>query len=399
MISKGCVRPNFHRWSLQALAESTKVSSSTSLFLLDCIVSRLEYQHDVIQDLLRWSSQEGDQKHAIRGLETLAYIHKDTCRLGKDLLEHQTIWKRSSTADRHLVHSTFLEIRARHANTVEASVEVLGHWREQLHQEQAGGGETLASSPSQTEHLEQYILLHESIEDFLRRRLGIQLLCDHHVELHERSRSIVTVDAPIQSFVEQAVTEARHIVDAHLHVHPDVTIYGQGASGAVIRPWLHHSMVEILKNAMAAVVQQSKATTTTSETPLLPPIAIHIDQDDTGISIDVIDRGTGIEKEDHILGLGHSSSGHNKRWDRLDEQQSYAAVRSPLSSLGVGLKVARYHVQHFGGRLDVVNNNDGGNGCTASIVLPTDESLLEEIPLHNWLSDQEAEPYKSTSAD
>ena len=173
MISKGCVRPNFHRWSLQALAESTKVSSSTSLFLLDCIVSRLEYQHDVIQDLLRWSSQEGDQKHAIRGLETLAYIHKDTCRLGKDLLEHQTIWKRSSTADRHLVHSTFLEIRARHANTVEASVEVLGHWREQLHQEQAGGGETLASSPSQTEHLEQYILLHESIEDFLRRRLGI----------------------------------------------------------------------------------------------------------------------------------------------------------------------------------------------------------------------------------
>lgn len=377
------VKTNLQRWSLQALGAQKEVSSSISAGLLACVVDRLDYQHKVVEDVLQWVPR---QQPAVKRLETIAYIHKDTARAGKNLLENGNLWNRYSSADRHLINSTFLEIRARHANSVEASVEILSclrdHWQEEI--DNVVG---LPHGDAFGANLEDnYFELHEALESFLRRRLGVQLLCDQHAELYERSRSIVTFHAPIVSFVDHAVTEAQHIVDAHLQIKPEVKVYGQ-ASGAVIRPWLHHSLVEVLKNAMAAVIVQAKKeeglqSSILSNTP--PPVLIHVDQDDTGISIEIVDRGTGIETGEHVLvGLGHSSA--LKRWDRLDEQQSYAAVRSPLSSLGVGLKVARYHMQHFGGNIDVSNNAEG-RGCTATVFIPTDESIPEEFPLHDGLS-------------
>jgi hypothetical protein len=74
-------------------------------------------------------------------------------------------------------------------------------------------------------------------------------------------------------------------------------------------------------------------------------------------------------------------------------------VRSPLSSLGVGLTVARHQTEHFGGQLTLRNNNNHNdnhnnhndhdhdyteqrnmNGCTARMELPLDDTLLERIP-------------------
>jgi len=171
--------------------------------------------------------------------------------------------------------------------------------------------------------------------------------------------------------------------------------------------------VELLKNAMGSARRNNnERTSSTCFTAIPDPVDILLStvsatpsstnkendnpspdkssrsNTNTAIAIDIVDRGTGIAGSttglERAFALGHSSV--ERRWDRLDEQQSYAAVRSPLSSLGVGLPTSRYMMEHFGGQLTLRNNNsDSGDdkelgGCTARIVLPTDDTILERVP-------------------
>jgi pyruvate dehydrogenase kinase 2/3/4 len=96
--------------------------------------------------------------------------------------------------------------------------------------------------------------------------------------------------------------------------------------------------------------------------------------------IQIIDQGTGVRDIDEAFGFARSSS--RKRWDRLKEQQSYAAVRQPLGSLGVGLTLSRLMLRAFGGDLTLSNNHQGmmsgpnGSGCTATLMINLDDSYL-----------------------
>jgi hypothetical protein len=80
----------------------------------------------------------------------------------------------------------------------------------------------------------------------------------------------------------------------------------------------------------------------------------------------------GIEDEGRAFGFARSSS--QVRWDRLHDQQLYAAVRQPLGSLGVGLTLSRLMMRAFGGDLSLSNNGGiVGNGCTAMLLIYYDE--------------------------
>ncbi len=92
-----------------------------------------------------------------------------------------------------------------------------------------------------------------------------------------------------------------------------------------------------------------------------------------------------MEDKEQAFGFARSSS--PKRWDRLEEQQSYAAVRQPLGSLGVGLPLSRLMMRAFGGDLDISNNNDIGEegegggiggGCTATLTISYDDTHIAE---------------------
>ena len=74
--------------------------------------------------------------------------------------------------------------------------------------------------------------------------------------------------------------------------------------------------------------------------------------------------------KDEGWAFGSACSLLQVRWDRLHEQQSYATVRQPLSSLGVGLTLSRLMMRAFGGDL-YLSNNGGviGNGWTATLLI------------------------------
>jgi len=93
------------------------------------------------------------------------------------------------------------------------------------------------------------------------------------------------------------------------------------------------------------------------------------------VTIQVIDRGMGIQNINQAFGFAQSSS--PKRWDRINEQQSYAEVRQPLGSLGVGLPLSRLMLRIFGGDLIVTNNRDNkGGGCTALLRISYDDTHI-----------------------
>lgn len=453
------------RWSLRELAAhsssalsavsqvlvSHELDPTTSEQLLSCAVQRLALQHQCLQEWimkehhLRTITTHGNAADmaaadaaaatvTMKRLDALRYVQADTYKLGRQLLENRTVWERFSDPDRHAVHATFLELRARHANTVETVVDVVTDLRRMNRRR---------SRLTMTNDVQQHddatkVFQHNNNDDdddyyeraadcFLQRRLGIQLLCDHHVELFRSRREktslggVVSVEAPLHAVLTDAVSEAQHIVDVHLQTFPETTIImhppaatknNNTADNAgvvtctMVRPWVHHALVELLKNAMASAVYQMKM----DETSVPPPISIHVavtgnddatcNNNSAAVVIDIVDRGPGIADLTSAFALGHSTSlssaaaggsSRRKKWDRLDDQQSYADVRSPLSSLGVGLPVSRYMVEHFGGSLTVQNNNnfdrdnnDGAaavvTGCTARIRLPKDDTILERIP-------------------
>ena len=210
-------------------------------------------------------------------------------------------------------------------------------------------------------------MLDTLVDTFLRGRLGVQLLCDHYVALHKKKpHGGVSVQCYLTDVVEDAVTESRHICDAHFENTPQVLVQiPQDATITLLRPWVHLALTELLKNALA--------TSVSSET--CPPIYLKLEECNDFMSLCVIDQGAGVSDVEEAFRFASSSAG--KRWERLDEQQSYAMVRSPLQSLGVGLHLSRMLLQHFHGNVTLSNNSGDIGGCTAAIHLNKDDILFE----------------------
>jgi hypothetical protein len=408
-----------HRFSLKSLAELERGSSQSSRVLLESVVERLQCQ--LASDFLTTTSTTSTTHHINqkKDVDTLRYIHQDTCRLAHELLMSERPWQRFGAADRHLISATVAQIAARHAKSIETVVQMVERNNHDLRDNDDAA----------------FLLFHDGAERFLRRRLGIQLLCHHCGELLKDDDrppgGAVAIDSTVKDVVDDAIAEATHVVEAHLLVRPEVNVVVVPPTAEIratfVRSWLTHSLVELLKNAMAAVVQRhhhhhqhphnyarDAASLLLQEAgeeldlPALPPIEVRLfhNRDAQTVVIEIVDDGTGLtggndDIDSVVFRIGHSSQ--TKRWDRLNEQQSYAAVRSPLSSLGVGLPVALYQTEHFGGQLILRNNNnkynhhhhddhDDGNteqqqprqgpkrqGCTARMELPLDDTLLERI--------------------
>lgn len=283
-----------------------------------------------------------------RNLNNLKRLHKDTAHLAYGLIdETSSVVHKFHDADRHLVFSTFEQIRSRHASTVETLADIVISLR------RIYPGEN--------------ITIDTLVDTFLRGRLGVQLLCDHYVALHKgKPHGGVALHCRLMDVADDAVTEATHICDAHFQSTPEVRVeVSQDATATLIRPWVHHALVELLKNSLASSVS--------SET--CPSIHLRLEECDDLISLCVIDQGAGVSNIDEAFRFASSSAG--KRWDRLEEQQSYAMVRSPLQSLGVGLPLSRILMQHFCGNVTLSNNSGDLGGCTAAIHLNKDDTLLE----------------------
>jgi pyruvate dehydrogenase kinase 2/3/4 len=308
-----------NRWSLRSLA-NLKINSSTAATILQQVADRLAWQQTRLID------------------SHLHYLHRDTERLCRQLLSSPVL-QRWKIADQDIVSKTLEQIRDRHATTLERFVDL--------------------------------DLLSNEKDDILRVRYGIQLLCDHYVKSYKNKGvgAIATIENA-SNLLDPAISQAQQVCESHWMMAPEVHIQRAIPPKplTLVLPWVHHSLVELLKNAFHATLKRH------SSDP--PPVQITISSDDDAVCVTLQDYGIGLQDPDSLFAWGYSSAA--RRWDRLDEQQSYAAVRSPMSSLGVGLSASRLMMQHFGGNVTLSSHDEG---AVARIFLPFRDDVLEQLPV------------------
>jgi len=383
------------RWSIRALSQLERGSPETAHVILQNVTHRLHDQFLACQELQSSGIlQEQQQKRASSAqshLAHLTHVHYDTWLQCQRILDNGSLLQRWSKADQHYIHALLTQTRDRHAPGLERWVEIVTD----LNRLNDANNDNNASANNSGDDL---LTADEIIHPILQRRIGIQLLTDHYDKLckgapqGEGQVGAVQVHQPLWSLTKRAYEEAQHIGEVHLLSTPDlVMMEGQEtATATTVHSWIHHVLVEIFKNSLQATVEHAQQINPTAALPLesslLPPIQVHIDHDNNNNNssftmIHVKDQGPGIPNHamERVFQLGQSSA--QQRWDRLEEQQSYAAVRSPLRSMGVGLTLSRLFLRHFGGELTLTNNNsDNSNnqhGCEACLSLPLDDTILE----------------------
>jgi len=374
------------RWSIQDLLDfnlndSNDNSARDTKALLREVQIRLAVQHGrlsafsrSIEEYAKVAKAQGEKTR--RNLNDLTQLHENTYLLPHQIVDgdgHELLDNFSKPSNQKYVSDVFDQIMARHGTAVETLADSTIHARAM--------GESLPKIFSK-QFGEADLLRTESVEAFLHSRLLIQLLCDHYVSLNKgKSTGAISLEADIVDVVDDAVTEAKHVCDANLgtapevHIRSDESIKNQDfIPPPLIRSWLHHAIVEVTKNAMTSNIQRwSYGQQSQCETP--PCVYISVAKEMAGgssnsgyLSMQIIDQGNGLRNKEQAFGFARSSS--QMRWDRLQEQQSYAAVRQPLGSLGVGLTLSRLMLRVFGGDLDLSNHGKGSeidSGCTARL--------------------------------
>ena len=314
---------------------------------------------------------------SMKCLKDLTQLHENTYQLPYQIIEGdgKAILENFNKPNQRYVSDIFDQIMARHGTSVETLADAVISVRNMK--------EMLKGISNRDLGYGKEVLSDDTIGSFLHSRLLIQLLCDHYMRLNKgKSTGAVSVGVDVVDVVDDAVTEAKHVCDANLGVAPEVCIEPDESINCdfdpppIIRSWLHHAIVEVSKNAMTSNIEQWNMEPSLTKEPLPPNVRINISRKESNLTINVVDQGTGLNDESSDKAFRFADSTTQKRWNRLEEQQSYAAVRQPLGSLGVGLPLSRMMMRVFGGNLDLTNNNTYGSGCTAVLKISYDEHFL-----------------------
>lgn len=337
-----------------------------------------------IEDVQR---RHSDLAKARRNLQDLKFLHDNTREMAQTFQDHLELKQDDilNKREQKWLKAAFGQIRDRHALTVENLADFVCSTRP---------------------YWETPVILDDTVMDFLRGRLGVQLLLDHALA----PCGVVETDCDLRTVLEEAISEAHLLCEANyshlVTAAPEVVIVSQTIdrkdSFTIVKPWVHYVLVELLKNGMA--VSMERMTNDENTCNLLPPkmyISIddhHESPEENYLSIDIMDQGGGFSNPELAKStdvLFDFVRTKDKVWDRLDDQQTYSQTRSPMQGLGVGLCLSRLMMQHFGGTVELSSHpplslqhqhalvQDGTDhldtGCIASIKLTKDLDAPEQL--------------------
>lgn len=412
--------------------------------ILHDIALRLDRQSHMLQTIETWIQEKASStttntrssgsvvlEGILKSLTSLQRLHQDTSQTCHSFVQHLPDGGDSLTPlQAQQVGQACKEIYARHSLTIESMAELVIDARTSiLHQ----------TKPRDEDNDDDEEELQGLVLPFLQSRLVTQLLCDHVTDcmlhVHRKPHGAISVNVSVQDLVQASVTEARHLVEASLmpildssrnHHHeeddddplvlrqaqeppepPQVMIEeqneGKSIQATLVRPWLQYALVELLKNSLAITMERNLCyeekkrqdtdddeddDSSLSSAPYLP-IHIHISEIKDSIIIRLDDQGGGFPPSL----ANNSNDADNKsspklfefaathhKWDRMDDQQTYAMVRSPIRGLGVGLALSRLHLRQFGGDLTLEHRpatDDSFEGVTATLRLSKNFDTLE----------------------
>lgn len=349
-------------------------------------------------------SQRGDQQAQIilesllKSIHNMEVLHRDTAKICQNyymLLPADMNLSPMTPLLSRQVGQACKDIYARHALTIETMAELVIDIRGILKRNRRDDHDTKRHMAA----------IQSIVTKFLQGRLMTQLLCDHVVDcmmmFHSptslsrppKPTGAISVDVNVAELIGTASAEACHLVEIHfipvtddrqagasseIPEPPEVRIGPSPITATLVRPWLQYTLVEMLKNSLAATMERNRRPDMSSP---FYPILIDVSETKTHIQIQLHDQGGGllfngrnISQEDLFEFATRGS-----KWDRMDDQQTYAMVRSPIRGLGVGLALSRLHLLQFGGDLTVQDRparNELEHGVTVTLLLNKNDDTL-----------------------
>lgn len=224
---------------------------------------------------------------------------------------------------------------------------------------------------SQREHLD----LDSFVDQMLISRIGRRMIAEQHVMLHESRPGFVGVintHCSPQHCLNIAYQECSRICFRQYGVQVPVQIRGSVSTIPYIPYHLHYILLELLKNAMRAVVEKHFSPSVVAKDNL-PPIEVLLTQGPKQVTIRISDQGGGIALDilPNIFRYGFSTMNRLREeeqggeWDRLVQRQS---VDGPMAGLGFGLPLSKLYAQYFGGSLQLVSMDGYGTDVYVHLV-------------------------------
>ncbi|XP_054155074.1 3-methyl-2-oxobutanoate dehydrogenase [lipoamide] kinase, mitochondrial-like [Oppia nitens] len=211
-------------------------------------------------------------------------------------------------------------------------------------------------------HIQNEDLVRQFLDQTLTSRLGIRMLCEHHLafaEPDDRERAnyvgIINVAMRPKDVVENWCEYVANMCEHHYGRAPPFRINGHvNVAFPYIQTPLDYILPELLKNAVRATIEAHV------DSPTLPPISVTIASNDTDFIIRITDRGGGIRH--HLVDLVthyHFSTAGETIDSRLDGgilgqiMKDSAASASPMHGFGFGLPTSRAYAEYLGGKLTI----------------------------------------------
>jgi [3-methyl-2-oxobutanoate dehydrogenase (acetyl-transferring)] kinase len=206
-------------------------------------------------------------------------------------------------------------------------------------------------------HIKDVGMIKRFLDRTLTSWLGIRLLAEHHLALHEEEKpgyiGIICVNFSPKILIEKKSEVSREMCEVKYGHAPDIRINGHlSATFPYIPGPLDYIIHEMLKNAMRSTVEAHVDNITN-----LPPVSITIANNDRDFVIRISDRGAGIRHDlvPKIWDYGFTTSGNgieDKKIDRgLFGQMMESRAAGAMHGYGFGLPACRAYVEYLGGTL------------------------------------------------
>jgi len=202
------------------------------------------------------------------------------------------------------------------------------------------------------------------LDDTLTSRLGMRILVEHHLELHDEKPNhigIINTTMRPKDLIEKWCLAVKSLSEHKYSRSPDFKLNGHlNCSFPYIETALDYIIPELLKNSVRATVESH------IDSACLPPITITIANNARDFVIRISDRGGGMPEEmvSKILKYHYSTVNESPEDDRLDGGLFGSMMRndysSPMAGFGFGLPTSRAYAEYLSGSLTIVSMHGTG---------------------------------------
>ncbi|XP_067934489.1 branched-chain alpha-ketoacid dehydrogenase kinase-like [Watersipora subatra] len=211
-------------------------------------------------------------------------------------------------------------------------------------------------------HIPDGKLIKTFLDKTLTSRLGIRMLCEYHLALHNNQQGhvgIIAVNFQPRKLLERKADFAQKVCEHRYGKAPAVNVNGHvNASFPYIAAPLEYIVMELFKNSMRATVEAHAGASH------LPSINVTIANNDVDFLLRISDRGGGIPHDDmsrvwdyHFTTAGSPGRDLPEKDTEADPFRSIMSppnqgpAAGPMFGFGFGLPACKAYAEYLGGSL------------------------------------------------